>query len=539
MDREVVLRDQTVVVEGQIIKSVGPSRRASIPTGAKRIDGRGKYLMPGLVDMHVHIYAPQEFDLYLANGVTTVYNLNGRPAHLKWRDQIAKGKLDGPTVVTCGPTFFQCATQSEARVGVAAQARQGYDAIKIYTGVSKDAYPVLVDAARANKMLVVGHIPRDPGFEGVIAKSMPVAHAEEFLYTVFDKPTTDEFIDETVARTVKAGIPVTATLVCFENIYQQASDLQALLKKPQTRYLAPWQAEVWLPGRNTYEQRFNTAAAQQTLARNLRFQKDLMLKFHKAGGLVVTGTDANCVGTVAGFGMPEEVQNFGEIGFTPYRAIRAATLDAAIVLKREHEFGIIAAGKRADLLLLDANPLADLGHLGRRSGVMARGRWFSASDLKARLGRVAGSYQKIEKSVRTLLGTKPKEALALLEANDPFGGLSTSVQSKILRDYGIAGFRQVYQKVKADFPSAAIIGEESINELGYYWLNTAKRPASAVDIFLLNVEEHPKSANCWDSLGEGYAANGDKLKAIQSYRKALELDPNLPSAIEALKKLGG
>lgn len=540
MDRNAVLADQTVIVQGETIKRIGPAATTHPPKGATKINGHGKYLIPGLVDMHVHLYAPAELDLYLANGVTTVYNLNGRPAHLKWRDRIAKGDLLGPTIVTCGPTFFHCDTASEARTRVTEMARLGYDAVKVYNGVSKEAFPVLIDTARANKMLVVGHIARAPGFDAVMERSMPIAHAEEFLYTFFEGRESDtSLIPEAVKRTIDAKVPVTATLVCYDHIYQQAVNLKGLLKRRETAYLPPWLAETWQPGTNNYEKRFNNPHAQKQLLNGLTMQKELLRQLHKAGGQIVVGTDANCPGVVPGFGVVEEIVNFNKIGSTPYEAIRAATVDPAKVLHRDQEFGTIEVGKRADFVLLNANPLEKVENLNARAGVMARGRWLPDTNLKKMLAGVQRKYAEESTTGLKLLQANVDKALPFFDDNDPFAWLSTSLVASVSQKGGFASYKDLVLRIRRTSPDSALANEEAVNNAGYWWLNSRKDPKRAIEIFLFNTEEFPKSANLWDSLGEGYLAAGDKAKSLESYRRALEIDPTLASSLEAVKKLTG
>ncbi|PYX40767.1 MAG: hypothetical protein DMG81_05245 [Acidobacteria bacterium] len=161
MDRERVLDDQTVLIQNGRIASIGPSRTARIPAQAQRIDATGKYLIPGLTDAHVHLYSQIEFPLYLANGVTTVFNLDGRSAHLRWRKQIAAGELEGPTIFTAGPLFGRAHTAEEAVRLVDEQADAGYDAVKIYNPVSKAEYPALIAEAKRRNLLIMGHIARE------------------------------------------------------------------------------------------------------------------------------------------------------------------------------------------------------------------------------------------------------------------------------------------------------------------------------------------------------------------------------------------
>jgi imidazolonepropionase-like amidohydrolase len=134
MNREVVLADQTLIVCDGRIATVGPAESVPIPPSAQRVDGSGKYLIPGLTDSHIHLLSPIEFRLYLANGITTVFNLDGRPAHLRWQKEIAAGTRLGPTIFTSGPIFDQARSPGEDIRLVDEQAEAGYDAIRSTIG---------------------------------------------------------------------------------------------------------------------------------------------------------------------------------------------------------------------------------------------------------------------------------------------------------------------------------------------------------------------------------------------------------------------
>jgi imidazolonepropionase-like amidohydrolase len=183
MDQEQVLSDQTVVVHQERIQAIGPAASTAVPPAARVIDAKGQFLLPGLADMHVHIYFPEELTLYVANGVTTVFNLNGQPAHLYWRKQTASGELLGPAIYSVGPTFDRSRTAEEAVKEVDAQAAAGYDGIKIYNQVSSAEYSALTAEAHKKNMVLVGHIAREPGFAPTLAAGQSIAHAEEYLYT--------------------------------------------------------------------------------------------------------------------------------------------------------------------------------------------------------------------------------------------------------------------------------------------------------------------------------------------------------------------
>ena len=178
MDSDRVLRDHTVVVRDGRISAVGPARSTSIPAGAQRVDGAGKYLMPGLSDMHVHLYDTDQFIDYLAHGVTTVAVLNGSPAVLRWRAAVLSGALLGPTIYTAGPsvdgvpagnpTFLSVATPDEGRRAVQQIKRDGYDFVKAYMTLTPATYASMTDEARRQRIPVVGHIPPAVGVDGVL-----------------------------------------------------------------------------------------------------------------------------------------------------------------------------------------------------------------------------------------------------------------------------------------------------------------------------------------------------------------------------------
>lgn len=302
MDSERILERHTVLVREGRIAEIGDADTVQAPKDALHIDGHGNYLMPGLTDMHVHLYTPQEFPLYLAHGVTSVFNLWGRPAHLLWREQIARGEVAGPTIYTCGPIIFRADTADEARRIVEEQSEAGYDSIKIYSDVSKEAYPVLVETARQNRMLVVGHIPRGVGLENVLKAHQAIAHAEEYVYTFFNWNVEDEGrIPEAVAATRDANVPVILTLVFYDHMLRQAEDLPSFLARPELKYLAPWAKVLWGPGLNRYNPANSAPKDLQWARMSLAFQKTLARSLHRSGVKILAGTDAMTPGPCRDF----------------------------------------------------------------------------------------------------------------------------------------------------------------------------------------------------------------------------------------------
>ncbi|MBC8063910.1 MAG: amidohydrolase family protein, partial [Chlorobia bacterium] len=450
-----------------------------------------------------------------------------------------------PTIFTCGPTIYQCQTVDEARKFVKEQSEAGYDGIKIYNDVSAEAFEALTESARQSGMMTVGHIPRSAGLKGVLQARMPIAHAEELMYTYlspyFGKPKA-EFavaVKEAARMTVAAKVPLTATLVTYDHIWRQATDLPKLLSRAETKFLPSWELKGWQPGRNTYETRFKDPKAQTALVSRLQIQKDLIAEIHRLGGTIVVGTDSMCPGVVPGFSVPEEVANLASAGFSPYEALRAATLDPAQVLRQAKEFGSVSVGKRADLLLLDANPLVDLSNLRRRRGVMARGRWHSETVLQQRLAETPRQYDASFAKALNLLQNDPSALSSYLNQNDPMKRMTNQLFLETLKKGTDGGFARLLERIKIQDPKNPMGAEEFVNDLGYSLLKTEKEIDMAISIFGANVQFNPKSPNALDSLAEAYLDKGDKAKAIELYKKAIEIDPTFQNAKIMLKKLGG
>ncbi len=543
MSRETVLEDQTVLLANGKIEQLGPAASVAVPKEAKVIEARGKFLIPGLTDSHVHLQTPIEFPVFLANGVTTVYNLDGRPAHLLWREKIAKGEMIGPTIYSTGPIFFEAATAEEAVRKVDEQAALGYDAVKIYNGVSKQAYGPLIAEAKKKNMLLMGHVARKPDFEATLGAGQSIAHLEEYTYTFFNPKRDDDDthivydeskIPEAVRLTVTAGIFVTPTLANYATIVQQATDLDTFLKNPDLRYDSPWLRENFQPDVDRYKNRFG-ADDYPRLRASLALQRKLVKALEDAGVPILSGTDASDVGPVAGFGLHEELQEFVNDGFTPYQALRTATVNPARYFRQSEQWGTIEAGKRADLLLLDANPLENIANTKKIAGVVLHGEWFEKSVLRASLEKVPAEYEAGIQAMESLLETNPEEAGRSMATMDPFGGVSASALERIAEGKGANALVAALKRMRGKLPNSKAVSEEAQNTLGYQLFRKQKNE-QAIAVLRLNTEEFPKSSNTWDSLGEILLKTGDVPGGVASYKKALEVDPNYPNA-EAARKI--
>ncbi|MFW6088714.1 MAG: amidohydrolase family protein [Gemmatimonadota bacterium] len=407
MDRRVELPNHTVLVRDGVIDRVGPSAEIEIPDDARPIDGRGRWLAPGLVDTHVHLFSSWDLHLYLANGVTTIVNLGGYGAAdsiLHIRREIEEGRVSGPTIYTSGnwldgepavrPFNTVLRTEREARAEVRRQDRAGFDFLKVYATLERHVYAAILDEAERVGIPVTGHIPARVGVQAVLEGNQSwIAHAAGIaLRTVGPNAGNDE-LRRLAERVREADVTVTTTLWMTELALRQRTGPAAIAdvaSRPEMRYLPPGRRAAWrddnmyasYPGISASEAEARIAFARRWL--------DVLSSFDVP---LLAGTDADVAGSVPGFAMHEELRVLTEAGLTPYRALRTATTDAGAylgsILGEQPPFGTIEPGARADLVLLDADPLKDVSSLRRPAGVMVRGEWLDDGELENMLGDAA------------------------------------------------------------------------------------------------------------------------------------------------------
>lgn len=401
MDAERILTGHTVVVRGGRIVAVGPVDAVDVPEDALRLAYDGTpYLMPGMADMHVHLdHAVEDWlPLFIAAGVTTVLNLRGGPEHLVLRRRVHEENLLGPTIYTSGPFTNQpgIQTPADAERAVRDQEAAGYDLVKVHGNLTRAAFERLVEAAHEAGIAVAGHAPRNLPFDAVLEVGLPaIVHAEELLYTYFGTgPEADTMrIAPLARRAAVAGLWLTPTLSTFGAITRQwgkPAVVEAALRDTLSRYLHPALADRWT-NRNPYLERTGN-----WVERAYTFQFPLVRQFHEAGVRLLTGTDTPLPLLTPGFSLYDEIAVLAETGLPPYHALRAATANPGAYIEEqidpEADFGTIAVGQRADLVLLSANPLDALNTLRRPAGVMVRGRWLDRAELDRLLGDMAASF---------------------------------------------------------------------------------------------------------------------------------------------------
>ena len=404
MDKEAVLADQTVIVrEGKIV-SIGPTAKAQIPAGAIRIEGKGKFLMPGLAEMHAHIPAGQAPDsavertlfLYAASGITTIRGMLGDPRHLTYRERAARGEIVSPLIYTSGPSFNAktASTKEMAVEAVIAQKKAGYDLLKIHPGVPRDVFDAL--AAKADELTIpfAGHVPAAVGLMRALeAKYASIDHLDGFVEALTKDPSaTSTFfgtnlmndVDESkfpalVSAAKAAGVWQVPTQVLLDNLLNDVS-VDDLAARPEMKYMPPETIKNWI---GTKQKFLQTSQAER--AKLLGLRRRFIKALHDAGVPFALGSDAPQFWNVPGFSAHRELRSLVDAGLTPYQALRTGTANVGLYFKTESTTGTLAVGKRADLLLLDANPLQGIDNTWKIAGVMVNGRWLSKPDIDKRL----------------------------------------------------------------------------------------------------------------------------------------------------------
>jgi imidazolonepropionase-like amidohydrolase len=411
MDREIVLRHQTVIVENGKILSLGPARSIRIPRGSKRIDGTNRYLLPGLVDMHVHFIRPaipgkpqkssaasyakeneQLALLFVANGVTSVRNMWGHPEILKLNDHILHGELLGPTIYSVGPITDGdppvnlgsrvVVTEQEAQEAVREDKERGYIAIKVYNNLSIFAYRAIVAAAAREGLPVVGHVPRAVELKGALeAHQASLEHVGSFLRAALpDGPQEQSSLNDLPSRADTNKVAAIVEAVKAAGSWTCPTVVQVQMDAEKDT----WAKERGLVPADVVA-RYEKGKVPPLGSGREEFALAVVRALDSKHAGLLLGTDAYKPNVIPGFSLHEELKYFVRAGLSPYSAIRAGTSDAARFLHREGEFGTVAVGLRADLLLVTDNPLDDVGNVAKRVGVMLRGIWLPEEELQDKL----------------------------------------------------------------------------------------------------------------------------------------------------------
>lgn len=452
MDTERVLLRHTVLVQGDRILSIEPSDTAIVPEGAQRVSAQGQYLIPGLVDVHSNLlsdehiadeYADEELALIAANGVLTIRDPIGKPELLVYRKQVDDGELFGPSLYVGSPQLAGIdyesvansrvvATPFEAAAAVREFDAAGYDFINLAFGITADVYEGIVLTARG-RLPVIGHVGPDVGLRRALESAQQIEHLDQYLEALMDENTAPtkglsgvgvwalenwaeieqldtRRIEPVVRATVESEIWNTPTLAFLNSSFGTGRSDEEIEASIDYGFVSPSVREELLRDRDRFwsnppEERFRMLYVE--------LRNRIVLALHLAGGKLMTGSYSPKWLLLPGFTLHRELESLVAAGLPPFAALWAATRSPAAFLSWrgggrtefarvdsegirfetantvEIDFGKIAVGKRADMVLLAASPLDDIRNTTLIEGVILRGRWFQRDELDEILERSA------------------------------------------------------------------------------------------------------------------------------------------------------
>ncbi len=410
------IKDSVIVIEGDRIKQVGIRGEVTISSSARIIDGRGKWIIPGLMDMHSHISGTVDLplSLYIANGVTTVRDPGGNLSLLhRLREQLNAGKTIGPRLFFAGPILDGTppvwpggsivVDTSEAAIDtVNSLIDKGVDFIKVYNNIREPVLKSIIQTAHKRSIPVIGHVPRSITMTRAVELGMdclehiritgrellsedeankidflPLGRRETLLWQRFDLDS--EQLKKLVALLVLKKTFLDPTLTIDEATF--AGGYEANLTNQNNRFLPRDVVDAWTRGPRP--EIYNIPVElKETAVQGFRKRQQFVGMMSRAGVQILAGTDGVGLGTLLpGFGLQHELELLVASGLKPIDTIRAATITAARALKRETELGSIETGKLADLVMLNADPLAEISNTQKIHLVIKGGQIYFPSVL--------------------------------------------------------------------------------------------------------------------------------------------------------------
>lgn len=530
MEREAILSNQSILIDGNKIALIGPSDSIQIPEDANIIDGQGKFLIPGLCDMHMHIDHPDVLPLNLAYGVTTVMNYRGLSEHLILKKRSQLNQIISPNIYTTGdymegypatfPAYLSFDKPEDARISVGLQKQLGYDFIKVYRNLDTLMHLAICEEAKKNDMGVVGHLSPDISLEQSFkAGQKVVAHLEEVMY-FFNNENDLSKVDDLIALFLKYDVTFTPNLGIFKSIIQQVQAIDSLNAQPHLKYLHPVLYQSWRKENNRNHSRGPEFGS--FMKKRFLFLQKVCSRMHQAGVRIMSSTDAPTAAAFPGLSVHQELQEFTAIGLTPYEALQTATAIPggfmAQNLKDSIPFGLIKEGYRADFLLLENNPLTDVKNTTSILGVMKNGHWYTTDFLQNGLNELAQSYT-------------------------PLDSLVISIESDI-KNGNVEEAYETFEKVMEKDSSALLLGYYTTAYWGYQYLYQNRKLTTdsvqakkASMLYEMYARNYPEMHGSYYFQGLAAKAQQDTLQALEHFNRSLSLHPSNPYAKKAIKDL--
>ncbi|MCW8879375.1 MAG: amidohydrolase family protein [Kangiellaceae bacterium] len=400
MQTGTVHKKARILFKNGLIESINPSK---VQPSAIRISGNGRWVIPGLSEMHAHItgtpkYTDRILNLFIAHGVTNIRGMLGQPEHLKLREHLNTGKKLGPYLVTSGPSVNgnSVKTPKEAIKKITAQVKAGYDFHKIHPGLSKESYKAVVETAKELNSSWAGHISAEVGIiETVRAGQATIDHLDGFIEELavrsggeltnrgfFGFALAEHVKDEAIGKLVKELSTHNYALVPTETLmFNFATDKPTaeLLKNPAHKWMPSNVVNNWKNSRESFWN--NDGVTPARAKRFLEVRAKLLKEFQAQGTPILLGSDAPQVFNVPGDAIHKELSLMVDAGLTPLQALQTGTINVNRFYQGKHLVGKIAKGMRADLVLLNNNPLENIKHTRDIHAVVIGGKLLDRAEL--------------------------------------------------------------------------------------------------------------------------------------------------------------
>ena len=413
METDQIQSNQTIVIEDGMIQWIGPDSEANYPSNSSIVEG-DYYVMPGLAEMHAHIPSSNQgrdamentLALYLTQGMTTIRGMLGDPAHLELREEAEDSDFLSPRILTSGPSFNgNSATIPEtSRQMVRDQAAAGYDLLKFHPGIDLDNFNAITDEANEQGIEFSGHISEGIGLERSLnAGQKTIDHFDKYLefltgdiekesasviyFGYEEMPRVDlSLIDEVASITNEADAWVVPTNTLLVNVFDPDLTVEEMRNWPGMEFMSDDLVNGWS---NSVRSTRNSIDYDEEQAEHyLNIRKQLTLALHEHGSRILLGADAPQIFNPPGFAAHRELELLVEAGLTPFEAIQTGTINVGRYLEEEESVGKVAEGYRADLILLDTNPLETIPFQDHIEGVIYRGNYLDYKDLTSLLERL-------------------------------------------------------------------------------------------------------------------------------------------------------
>jgi len=418
MTEETVIRNQDVLVKNGEITAIGKTGTVKFKKDARIIEANGKYLMPGLAEMHAHVPPVDDIEpmkevlkLFLYNGITTIRGMLGHPKHLELRSKIISGEIIGPHFYTSGPSFNgnSVKTPEAGADMVRSQKQAGYDFLKLHPGLTKENFAAIAKTAKEVNIPFAGHVSFDVGvWRAIEAGYASIDHLDGFVeslvpgienipeqqtgpFGMYIAKNADESKIPALMKALKEkNIWVVPTQALAERWFSPHKDADAFAREPEMIYMKEETLKNWVTNKKNIMANPNYNAEE--IKKFIELRRKLIYECQRNGIGLLLGSDGPQVFNVPGFSVHHELKYMVDAGLTPYQALQSGTVNVSKYFKLNNS-GLIKEGYVADLILLEGNPLENIGNTKKIAGVMLGKHWISKQEIAAELKKLEKSRQ--------------------------------------------------------------------------------------------------------------------------------------------------